>query len=67
MSPTDTFIDVGDDPRDLCKRLKAMNYLDTCDMRKVSVSDMSKDIVEVRSKKSLKPFCRLEIARWINK
>lgn len=65
MHKTDQFIDIGDDPKVLCKKLKDLKYIDSADMRKVSVSSMTKDLIEVRNKKDLKPLCRLEIARWI--
>lgn len=61
---TDVFIDIGKDPKELCKKLKDLGFIDSADMRKVSVSSMDKDIIEVRSKKSLKPLCRLDVARW---
>lgn len=65
MHKTGNFIDIGDDPKELCKKLKELGYIDSCDMRKVSVSSMDKDLIEVRSKKTFKPLCRLEIARWL--
>lgn len=65
MRRTETFIDVGDDPKVLCKQLKENKFIDSADMRKVSVSSMDKDIIDVRGKKDFKPLCRLEIARWL--
>ena len=65
MHRTDVFVDVGSDPKELCKKLKDLKYIDSADMRKVSVSSMDKDIIDIRSKKTFKPLCRLEIARWI--
>lgn len=65
LNRTDTFVEVSDDAKDLCKRLKDLKFIDTCDLRKVSVSSLDKDLIEIRNKKSLKPLCRLEIARWI--
>lgn len=65
MDRTDVFIDIGNDPKELCNRLKELGFLESADMRKVSVSSMDKDLIEVRGKKSFKPICRLEIARWM--
>lgn len=65
MKRTDTFIDVGNDPKELCNRLRDLGFLESADMRKVSVSSMNKDLIEVRGKKSFRPICRLEIARWM--
>ena len=67
MHPTASFVEVGDDPKDLCKRLKGMKYLKTSDMRKLTVSSMDKDIIDILEKKEMKPICRLQIARWYNK
>lgn len=62
---TDTFIEVEDDPKEVCKRLKELKFIDSADLRKVAISDLSKDLIEVRTKKDLKPLCRLESAKWI--
>lgn len=63
---TDVFIDVGKDPKDLCKSLVRMEFLYSSDMRKISVSSIDKDIIDIRDKKTLKPLCRLEKARWMH-
>lgn len=65
MHKTETFIEVSSDPKVLCKKLKELKFIDSCDMRKVSVSSTDKDLIEVRNKKDLKPLCRLEVAKWI--
>lgn len=63
---TDVFIDISKDPKDLCNSLLHMGFIYSSDLRKVSVSSMDKDIIDVREKKTLKPLCRLERARWMH-
>lgn len=65
LHPTDKFIEIGSDPKQLCKNLKDLGFIETSDMRKVSVSSMESDLIEIRGKKNLKPLLRLESARWI--
>ena len=64
MKDSDVFIEVGDSPKELCKVLKEKGFINSADMRKIGVSDMSRDIIDVRVKKSLEPLCRLQIAKW---
>ena len=54
------YIEDDSDAKSICKKLKDCKVLDTYDMRKISVSDITSDIIEIKSKKDLKPIMRLE-------
>lgn len=60
---TDTFIHIDSSitPKQLCEKLKSEKFIDSADMRKVGVTDLDKDVIEVRNKRSFKPLCRLEM------
>ena len=66
LNKTDVFIHVVDS-KTTCMKLKDKGFIDTCDMRKISISSTDKDIIEVREKRTSKPLCRLEIAKWASK
>lgn len=48
---------------DILKQLKTFKYLESCDRRKVSTTELGKDIIEIRQKKDKKPLCRLQRVR----
>ena len=50
--------------KDICKELKDLGVLPSIDMRKISVSDTTKSIIEFRHKKSREPICRLEVNNY---
>ena len=59
-------IDLSDKstPKDICKFLKSETILDSVDLRKVFISDLNSDIIEVKEKKGMKPICRLRRERF---
>lgn len=59
---TDSFINITEDmtSREVCQSLKEGGFLPSADMRKFSVSDLDKDIIEITTKQKKKPLCRLE-------
>lgn len=58
-------INSEDDLKDACKSLKKEKIISTSDLRRLSISDIDKDIIEIKEKKGMKPICRLEIQRWM--
>lgn len=53
------FISEETAPRDICQFLKKEGILDSADMKKLLVTDLDRDIIEVKFKKEKKPICRL--------
>lgn len=47
--------------KSVLKDLKALKAIKSSDSRTVSISDITKDIIEVKSKKTQEPLCRLDI------
>lgn len=58
------YIEDNSDAKAICKKLKDCKVIDTYDMRKIAVSDISKDIIEIKSKKDSKPIMRLERIKY---
>lgn len=58
-------INSENDLKDVCKSLKKEKILSTSDLRRLFISDINKDIIEVKEKKGMKPICRLEIQKWM--
>lgn len=50
-------------PSELLHQLKEFEYIESCDKRKINVTELGRDIIEIREKKSRKPLCRLERIR----
>ena len=50
-------------PSEILHQLKDFQYIDSCDKRKINVSELGRDIIEIREKKTRKPLCRLERIR----
>lgn len=48
---------------ELLHQLKEFQYIESCDKRKLKVSDLNSDIIEIAEKKGGKPLCRLERIR----
>ena len=48
----------------LCHTLKDNKIISTANIRNISFTDTSSDIIEVRLKKDLMPMCRLERRRF---
>lgn len=63
----DIFVEIEDnaEPREVCKTLKAEGVINTSDMRKIQMTDLGSDIVEIKEKKTGCPICRLEKRRFI--
>lgn len=62
VAKTDLVVLIKDntEAKDICKDLKREGILESANMRTLKISDLSKDIVEIKEKKSGKPLCRLE-------
>ena len=53
-------------PSQICKQLKLKGYIKNFDLRKkVIVSDLTKDLIELKQKSDNRPICRLEKTKLI--
>lgn len=66
LTQTDVTVNIDTDTqvKDLCKQLKAENIIPSYDMRKLTVTDLNSDIVEIKQKKDGFPLCRLVKKRF---